>query len=251
MIRRFNYTQRQRIDRQQVSIELHETDDGNPPTFSAALELADLRLPDDARLVIAAMRGRAGMQFDWGTVGAPAPSPNRRLTEVPDNPSFRVMALDAAGRILALANRIDPKRAAQRESLLWLKEADLGQEVWRLDFGGDSGRPILLVNRSIPGISAAIRHEDALRGPVLPEALRAILTRALIVDDAVPDPDDGESDWSSWLGFVDAFYSADYPAPDADGQRDRNDICAWIDGAVAAFAQERFPASELYAKTRT
>ena len=247
MIRQFNYTQRKRIEQRQASIALHETDAGNPPTFSANLDLDDLRLPDDARLVIAASDGRAAMRFEWGTAGAPTPPPDCRLTEVPVNPTFRVMALDADHKILALANSIRPMRAAGRESLLWLQEDDLGQEVWRLDFT-QPGHPILLVNRSIANISAAMRQGDDLRGIVLPEALRSILTHALIVDDAVPD--DPEGDWSSWLGFVDGFYPADYPAPNVDGQRDKTEISAWIDGAVAAFAQERFHASELYAKAR-
>ena len=247
MIRQFNYTRRKRIEQQQAAIALHETDDGNAPTFSATLELDDLRLPDDARLVIAAMDGRAAMRFDWGTAGAPTPPADCRLTEVPVNPTFRVMALDAGHKILALANSIRPKRAAGRESLLWLQEDDLGQEVWRLDFS-QPGHPTLLVNRGISGIGAAVRQDDNLRGLVLPEALRSILARALIVEDAVPD--DSEGDWAGWLGFVGSFYSADYPLPNADGQRDKNEISAWIEDAVAAFAQERFPASELYAKAR-
>lgn len=247
MIRQFNYTQRKRIEQQQVSIELHEMDDGNPLTFSANLDLDDLRLPGDARLVIVAMDGRAAMRFDWGTAGAPTQPADRRLTEVPVNPTFRVMALDADQKILALANSIRPKRVAGRESLLWLQEDDLAQEVWRLDFS-QPGHPILLVNRSIANISAAMRQGDDLRGPVLPEALRSILTHALIVENEVPD--NGEGDWSSWMGFVDGFYPADYPDKNADGLRDKAEISAWIDGAVAAFAQERFPASDLYAKAR-
>ena len=247
MIRQFNYTQRKRIEQQQASIELHETDDGNPPTFSANLVLDDLRLPADARLVIVAMDGRAAMRFDWGTAGAPAPPADCRLTAVPYNPTFRVMALDADRKILALANSIRPKRAAGRESLLWLQEDDLGQEIWRLDFS-NPGHPTLLVNRSIANISAAMRQDDHLRGLALPAALRALLIRALIVEDAVPDDDAG--DWGSWLGFVDGFYDADYPGLNADGQRERNEISAWIDGAVAAFTQEKFPARELYAKAR-
>lgn len=247
MIRQFNYTQRKRIEQQQVSIELHETDDGNPPTFSVSLDLADLRLPPEARLVIAASDGRAGMRFDWGTVAAPIPPADCRLTEVPVNPSFRVMAQDDEQKILALANRISPKRAAGRESLLWLQEEDLGQEVWRLDFG-QSGRPTLLVNRNIPGISAAMRQDDALRGLALPEALRAILTRALIVDEVVPD--DEEGDWGDWLGFVESFYPAEYPGLNSDEQRDKDAVSAWIEGAIATFTQERFHACDLYAKAR-
>lgn len=249
MIRRFNYTQRKRIEKQRVSIELHEPDDGGVATFSATLNLADLQLPDDARLDIAAIGGRGAMRFAWGTVGHPQPSPDCRLTRMSANPSFRIIAQDADNKILALANNITPKRAAGRESLLWLQEDDLGQEVWRMDFSsGAPGRPVLQVNSAISGISAAMRQDDAMRGLVLPAALRAILTKALIVDDV--DPTDSDGDWSDWFGFVGRFYFTDYPGENSDEQRDKSAVIAWIEGAVDAFTQQRFPASELYAKAR-
>lgn len=248
-VRYLNYTSRKRIRQQDVTIELQETDDGCPPTFSATLDLTELALPQDASLVITARRDRRAMRFEWGTVEQPAPaSEDLRLTDVPINPTFRVMAHDASGKILAMADRIRPQRAAGSESLLWLKEEDLGQEVWRLDFGEPGDRPTLLVNSNIEGISADMRRDDALRGLVMPEVLRAILTRALIVDDAAPDDDEGE--WADWLGFANNFYSAAYPTADASGQRSKSEISAWIDGAVDAFTRQRFHASERYAKAR-
>ena len=248
MIRRFNYTRRKRIEHQKVTIALQETGAGSPPTFTATLDLAELELPPDARLVITARRGRAAMRFDWGTAGAPTPPPDCRLSAELDNPSFRVMAQDDTGRILAMADRINPQRAGGQDSMLYLKEEELGQEVWRLDFSG-AGKPTLLVNREIAGISAAMRHDDALRGLVLPEVLRAVLSRALIVDAAAPD--DTEGDWSNWLDFVGSFHStADYPGIDSAGHRDKSEVSNWIDAAVDTFTRERFRASELYSKAR-
>ena len=49
---------------------------------------------------------------------------------------------------------------------------------------------------------------------------------------------------------MNGFYPADYPDKNADGLRDKAEISAWIEGAVAAFTQERFPACDLYAKAR-
>lgn len=248
-VRRFNYTGRVRIEEQNVALELHETDDGNAPTFTALLNLAELNLPDDARVVITARRGRAAMRFDWGTVGNPAPPPDCRLTDVPVDPVFRVMVEGNDHQILALANSISPRRAAGRESLLWLEEVDLDQEVWKLRFD-EPGRPVLLVNQKIGGMSAAIRQESGLQGTVLPEVFRSILTRALIVE-AYP-PDDDDSPWSNWLRFTDRFYAADFAADDddGDGDKDNGTISEWIDGAVAAFTRERFHAASLYAEAR-
>ena len=247
MIRRFNYTQRKRIQQQRISIELHEMDDGSPLTFSANLELGGMGLPSDALVVIIANRDRVAMRFDWGTVASPMPPQDCRLTEIPSNPIFRVMVLaqDDSGRLLALADRIKPKRGSTDNSLLWLQEEDLGKEVWRLDFA--DGNPTMLVNKNIPGVSAAVREDDAFRALVIPEALRAILTRALIVEEY--DIEDDEGSWTEWIGFIRNFYDEEFPATADDG--DDAARAEWIEGAVEAFTTQRFHASDQYATTRS
>ena len=247
MIRRLNYTQRRRIERRRISIGLYETDDDTPMSFSAELDLSGMGLPPDALVVVIANRDRSSMRFDWGTVANPTPPQDCSLTEIPSNPVFRVMvlALDGSGRLLALADRVKPKRGSVQESLLWLQEEDLGKEVWRLDFG--DGNPTMLVNRNIPGISSAVREDDSFRSLVIPEALRAILTRALIVEDY--DVEDDEGSWSEWIGFVLNFYDQEFP-PTSDDE-DTSEKTEWIEGAVEAFTEQRFHASEQYAAIRS
>ena len=242
MIRRLNYTQRKRIDQQRINIELHETDDDAPMSFSAELDLKDMRLPSNALVAVIAKRGQAAMRFDWGTVGNLVPPQDRQLTEIPSNPSFRVMVLapDESGRLLALADRIKPKRGDAEQSLLWLKEEDLGKEVWRLDFA--DGNPTMLLNKNIPGISAAVREDEAFRSLVIPEVFRAILNRAIIIEECGIDE---EGSWSEWVGFVRNFYEEDFP--DDESATEKAD---WIDGAVEAFTEQRFHASDQYTATR-
>ena len=246
MIRRFNYTQRRRIEQRRVNIELRETDDDTPMSFSAELDLSGMDLPPDALVVIIANRDRVAMRFDWGTVANPAPPQDYSLTEIPSNPVFRVMILvpDGSGRLLALADRVKPKRGSAQESLLWLQEEDLGKEVWRLDFG--DGNPTMLVNRNIPNISSAVREDDSFRSLVIPEALRAILTRALIVEDY--DVEDDEGSWSEWIGFVRNFYDEEFPSISDD--EDTTEKMEWIEGVVGAFTEQRFHASDQYAAIR-
>lgn len=231
-----------------MAITLHETDDGVAPTFTAELNLEGLELPPDARLMIVSNRNRVAMRFPWGTVGNPMPPANCRLDDTPHNPHFRIMALDESGRLLALANRVQPRRANRRESLLWLKETELGGEVWQLDFGDPGDNPTLLVNSSIPGISATARQDNAFLGLVIPEVLRAILTRAFVVDEAAPDDTD-EGPWSKWAAFVGNFYTDEHPATSLDSEIDKTEMAKWIDGAVAAFANQRFNARAMYAAT--
>ena len=105
----------------------------------------------------------------------------------------------------------------------------------------------MLVNKNIPGISTAVREDDAFRALVIPEALRAILTRALIVEEY--DIEDDEGGWSEWIGFIRNFYGEEFPATVDDGDDTARE--QWIEGAVEAFTTKRFHASDQYATTRS
>lgn len=257
MIREFNYTRRRRITARHVEIEMVESADGGASSFDANLHLDELQLPPDALLEIEASRERQAMRFRWGTVGNPQPPANRELSDLAGPPNFRVMALtpDSSRQILALANRITPQwnpggeTAAQE--LVHLAEEDLGQEVWRLDLGETGDAPVLKVNRNIDGISQAVRNDPAFRSLVFPEVLRSVLTQALLVQEA--DPKDDEGYWYRWFGFVNQFYPQECPAAagyDPDTERRQADLREWIDGAVRAFTDTRFNASQLYAAAR-
>lgn len=245
MIRRFNFTGRQRIEQERVAFEVTEATDGGPASFNATLVFDGMGLPADAPVTIEAYRGRMAMRFPWGAVGELAPPLDRRLVSVPDNPSFRVKvaAADGSGLLLAMANRIRPRREERHRSLIRLESSDaLGKEVWRLEFV-DDGNPTLLINSNVPGLDSAVRNDGAFRGLVFPEVLRAVLIHALIVDDA--DVEDEGGDWSEWLRFAGSFHDEPLPSGD-DAAADRAAKMTWIDAAVAAFTQKRFRASDAY-----
>ena len=254
MIRRFNFTERQRIEQERIVIQLTEPTDGGAASLDATLDLDGKGLPPDAPVMIEAYRGRSAMRFPWGEVGAPSPPPNRRLVNMPENLSFRVkvVAADGSGALLAVSNRIKPHREEHHGALIWLtKSDDLGKEVWRLDY--DNGNPTLLINSAIAGIENAVLKDGAFRGLVMPEVLRAVLIRALIVVGADPEdihPEGDHGEWGEIMGFVHSFY--DEPFPPADPYDDTHSIgerMKWIDKAVKAFTQKEFPASEFYAGT--
>ncbi len=252
-VRRFNYTGRQRIEHQRVSIELREPADGGPPTFAADLDLSAVNLPPDAPVIITAYRSRAAMRFPWGTAAALTPPADCRLSEVPTNPYFRVTALapDGSGKVLALADCIHPTSVNRRQSLLWLDEADLEQEIWRLDFDEEfSANPTLMVNRNIPDIRNLVLRDPAFQAQLLPETLRTILTRALLIEEVDPADTDNQIPWGRWMGFINGFYTEDYPEPDVNGDRSWVEVGLWIDGAVAAFTQNRFPAKDNFVAAR-
>ena len=241
MIRRFNYTERKRIEQEHITIELEEKDTDDIATFNARLDFEGLGLPPDAEVTIEAYGGRAVVRFPWGKVGALRPPLNRRLVNMPSYPAFRVkvVASDGSGVLLAMANHIRPYRAEHHGALVWLEQKDLGKEVWRLDFDGN---PTLLVNSNINGIGKAI-EDSAFRGLVIPEVLRAILVRALVIDEV--DAEDEGGYWGEFLGFVRSFYHDRLELQESDSAENSARM-AWIDRAVDAFTRHKFRASEFY-----
>lgn len=232
-----------------VSVELRKpSNDLEAATFDVLLDLTPLELPPDALVRVEAHRGRSAMRFDWGTVGQPDPPTIRRLDQVQFPPRFRVMVLapDGSARILAMGDKLGPVWQDERTSLLEVEFTDLGMEVWRLKFDENGGSPVLEVNKDIENISHAIRHDEAFRSLVLPEVLRSILIRALIVEDENPDDNEEGSNWRPWMTCVRDFFHEDYPQMSDDNIADQNAIEVWIDRAVAEFAEKRFRAKTFY-----
>src|SRR5438477_4242186 len=141
MIRRFNYTGRKKIVRDDVAIIL--TSDGSVKGFEANLSaLGDSKynLPKDARLFVEAYERTAYMRFDFGTTGTITPPPReaRLLTEFEGSNGirFRVKVVDCAhdAQLLAEADGILPLTPEESEQnklpLLPVRSEDLGQEVW-------------------------------------------------------------------------------------------------------------------------
>ena len=63
-----------------------------------------------------------------------------------------------------------------------LVPADLGSQVWRLDYGQGDDMVVLKVNNRLPDFSRSVRQDPVFRGLVMPQVLRSILERALLVD---------------------------------------------------------------------
>ncbi|WP_234800695.1 hypothetical protein [Luteitalea pratensis] len=140
---------------------------------------------------------------------------------------------DPEGRLLAEADQISPiHRKANgevtREPLLPIKPADLGEEVFRVDF---SNRPLLLINNQF-GDWRALAHSPFFVCMALPQALREILTRVLWVEKYF-DTDDPD-DWQArWLRFAAALPgSSEVPA-----EEEKDSFEDWINASVAAFAR--------------
>lgn len=237
MIRRFNYTDRIRIERKDVRITLQE--ENGKFTFDADLSaLSEYDLPLESLVFVEAYRQTNWMRFDFGQVGAIIPAKKRDLTqfESADGLLFRVKVTPNGDihTLIAEADRIPLAQPHQTEGegkpLLPVKPQKLGDEIFRLDFSDN--RPLLLINSEV-GNYADIGCSPAFMSLVYPGVFREILNRVLLIenhDDAV-DPEDWKSQWLKFATLHPGL--GELPSPDdLDGRSD------WIDKAVAAFAKQ-------------
>lgn len=249
MRRHLNHTGRQRIRRDHVVVALRRADRGEAPIFDLELDLTSYGLPADARVRIEAWRGNAVQRWDYGTAQMPTPPPDeeRRLTEVPESAQFRVIVVagDGSGLLLAHAPNIRP--VLPRRSLLAVRESDeLGDEVWRVDFGAGMDLPELLINPAVDGISEVVRGDATFRSLVMPDVLRTILAHIVLVERA--DPEDDEGPWGGWFEQARARFRDEEP-PHLDRNADSSEVAAanrWIDKIVEIFAEAAVDAADSY-----
>lgn len=244
MPRRFNYTGRKRIRREDITIHLLQDTLGL--RFTAALVLADYgldRVRPLPRVYVEAYRGASAQwrRFDFGPLDACHPPDHCSLDEfgVPEGILFRVKVTgtggDSAGRLLAGADAIHPSLPGEAPGhvqplIQHVPADDIGDELWRVDFSGNL--PLLKINERVPGGVNEFLRDPVHRATITPAVMRRVLERILIIDNDRGDVEDG-NDWRQlWLRFA-TNLSTD---PISDADRSSDDLSAWIDRSVEAFS---------------
>ena len=245
MIRHFNQTGRVRILREHVDLSLQAGREGQPRVFDLSLSLSEYNFDPEANIRVEAAVSNVSQRWQFGTVGqfTPPPEYERRMTEVPSTARFRIFVVksDDSGLLLGAADGIAPTQDAS--SLLPLQEDDIGDEVWRLDFSS-VGEPLLLLNNSVDNISGIVRSDAKFRSLVMPEVLRAILLRAVVIERQ--DPDDDQSQWNLWFETARSILPhREAPNLSADASLTQ-EATEWIDDVVQVFAQTRVKAAASY-----
>jgi len=212
MIRKFNYTGRKKIERNDISI--HLVKDTTPhPYFDLKITASSEDFPDDAELFVEAYDRSSFMRFHCGTLKNPKFPEDRHLTEIhsTDAIHFRVKVVDPStqhGKILAVADRLtsvgESLEDTKHRSLLPVTYADLGKEIWKLDFR-DIG-PVLTVNNKIEDVNVTeiVKSSDLFFSLVYPSVLREILVRILVIDETFEE-DEPELWQNLWLTFVESL----------------------------------------------
>ena len=236
--RHINFTRRQKIKSEHIEIRMLEVVAGEPLAAKASLSLDALNFPAEARVAIEAYHRSSGQRFDCGTIAnLNIPSP-LILDEVDRSGSvlFRVKVVsdeeEGSGKILGSAERVQPRSEDNdegRRSLFPVLFRDLGPETWTVDTAEDDDRPVLVLNKRIPGIAHLLQKNAVLQGFLLPAAFRIVLD--LLARD-VTDFDD-EPGWKSeWLEYCRDGLGMETPQGiDAEGQQE------WVDQCVRRFCE--------------
>jgi hypothetical protein len=247
MLRKLNFTERMRIPRSCVRIDLRRGGDG-VLSFDPRLDLAAVKAPKHARVYIEAQYRASYMRFDCGSIAAPIIPEDRRLDEIDSDRivRFRVKIVEHENdvrRIVAASNDItvscDTESSASRLSLLPVNFDDLGDEIWRIHF--EAGQPVLELNNRIDGIERLARHDPEFFALVYPAAVREVLTQFLLVE-RWNENDEGSDAPELWIRWAREMIQDAVPA-DPDDRR------AWIHDVVVAFCGLHHAAGKLRAAT--
>lgn len=248
--RRFSFTDRISIAESSVSARTFITGDGevglqiDAIDFPAGAERSRNKAVWPSARVICKARDRRTDSYyneDIGSVAEVLARSNGVHTAI--LPGFRSLAgIKLSIRVIdpqtkRLITSIDDFSAdndndQDREELFEVVPEDIGEEVWKVDWTGDS--PILVVDTQIA--------EEMLKSPlfaacVLPNAFREVLAKAA----AGFDNDDGPGWESKFVRFAEMLSGPRPDEPEADSPA----VAGWIEKSVAAFAKKNAFKSKL------
>lgn len=246
MKRHFNYTNRQRIPREQLTFAWLESGDGILK-FSAEIKL-NLPIPiqPNAEVIVEAHSGPVVMRFPWGTIEKLQVPADTSLTDFPPGlkPLFRVKIIDATDgkqRILARADDISPlsqqEAKSGKRSIFPVETLDLGSLIWNVRFEGT--KAILQLNANIkePRDISTLAKEADFISLVYPAAIHRVLHYLLLG----PERENVEAD-NDWLLFGATLSERHAPnAEDYDMESDdfRTDTEEWISDVVKGFCAKQ------------
>lgn len=236
MQRRLNSTGRKRITRDRIAIELFpSTDLIKPPFITATVRLDGIDLDEDARVALEAYFRSSSMRFACGTVNDMIVPAKMELSEIDRGGAvqFRVLVISTKdpGRILAAADGIRPRQNSEspdRQPLLRLREADLGDQLWRVDLHDRNG-PWLVINSRVPTLASQLRSSAMIQGLILPHAMRIVLG-SLPMEGSEEGDEDWGNDWRKFLSSMDISAEPDEPGDDESKLE-------WIEEAVSRFCE--------------
>ena len=231
-MKRFNYTGRKKILRDDVKIRL-QGDFSDQPIVDVAISLSDYGFPQGGSVFLEPQRKTRFMRIELGEAANSVRCNSIKLTEFDDalDISFRVKVVDASqGLLLGIAEDIKPyskddQLDENQQSILPVSSVDLSSYgvLWRVS--QDDQKAVLELERELGSRDQVVRSL-MFRSFILPAAMRQILVRVLSENEWDTELSDLQDLSTRWLLFTRQI-GAGMPELNA---ADRNE--EWIDNAV-------------------
>ena len=243
MKRRFNYTGREKLTKDSIKISINKTN-GRPKSISAKLNLNEIKYPGSTKIYLDAYHKTDRKRFDFGRISQAVIPEDLTVDELAytDNLMFRLILIDESGehgKIIAHADRIRADEEADKKPILPVRFDDLGQQIWKLEFTGEEGGPILCINNNIPALENLVKSDSVFFMYVFPAAIREILTHMIFID-TVENPEEPSVTWQNdWLKFSKMILPHE-PVPDLySNEITKDDVVNWIDQVIEEFCNSR------------
>jgi len=242
MIRKFNYTGRNKINHSDLEIRLVNDDDGKR-SFDITFDIVKYKFPENAVLYVEPYHNHSSMRFNFGNINNITPPTDRNIDDIPqsDIVLFRVKVVDETserGKILARADSIRPDNDSDFEngkktSILWVDyNKDLGQEIWRVTFGNKM--PTLEINKRIENSRELIKYNKAFFALVYPSAVREVLLKLAFDGSEFDESGDG---WESiWVKFIKQQLFFQY-FPDKENSNEEQ-MMEWLEDVHSEFCRK-------------
>lgn len=243
MKRRFNYTGRKKIKRENIKLKIN-TGPSSIKSISANVNIDQKSFPPETKVYLDAYHKFERKRFDFGSVKElkiPYALQINDLSFV-ENLRFRLLLVDknvTNGKILAHSDSITIDESADIKPILPVKFDDIGNVLWQLRFTGEIGGPVLFVNEKIPNIETIVKTDVLFFNYVFPQAIKEIMYYMVFVD-GVDDIKDPSIDWhKDWLLFFRKFLPNE-PFPETlqplDENFNREDVIKFFDEVVLEFS---------------
>ncbi|MDY6801168.1 MAG: hypothetical protein SVU94_08090 [Bacteroidota bacterium] len=241
MIRKFNYTNRKKIDRSSVHIKVSKVN--KIKTFEVQLDISNMKLPDHAKVYIEAYYKTNFMRFYFGTVSNIVHPKSTELTNFngTDVVFFRIKVVDESninGRILAMLSGLQARENEQenenRKSILVVNyNADLGQRLFHLEFNEIDLFPILEINKKLENQKELVRS-DIFITTIYPSIIKEIANEIIYDTDEWEEEDDN---WQGyWLKYFNSVLGLNTPRP--NNNDDDMIKKQWVEDITDAFCQK-------------
>ncbi|MBZ2168294.1 hypothetical protein [Marinobacter sp. F4216] len=229
-MKRFNFTGRKKILRDDISIRLRGKAD-EKPRVDVSVDLAEYDLSPDSTVFLEAQWKTRFSREALGRVSRSVRKNDIVLEEFDDAEglSFRIKVVDQTrGRLEAIAENIRPhdkddQPDQNHKSILPVASADLSGygALWRVEYTDQQAT--LQIEQELGGKDQVVRSL-LFRGFILPAAMRQILAR-IVYSDWDPELSDPDELSTRWLLFARQI-GAGVPDQNADDHED------WLDETV-------------------